>query len=753
MSNVSLDKIKLDERHWPQSAELNLEIHDCPHPRSTIEWWYVNGHLNSAEGKAYSFFASFFRLAIGQDPLTQAYRFAYSLTWGLVDVEGQRYFPHSLVDPSAPEVGLETIKKGSSKKDRLFQQALKEIFEENCVPLPDRMLQQEVGIAEECLDLDFDGNRLLKREGGYDLFLRSPDGSQELTLRVDPRISPVRHGRDGEVVGTSGEDMFYYFIPMNQVQGQMKLDGRTVAVSGSAWYDHEFAKPKEIVEEKLDVDLLHDIAWNWISVQFAEGGQLTAYDLFDQERNSISAGRWCVSIDASGAPRYPDDFLFEPLEYWTSTRTFQSYPVKWRFRVPALDLEAEVKACFPEQEFVTLLSEPAFWEGRIELKGTRAGEAVEGHGFIEISGFGNIHRIEDFLGSVTQATRGAMERLLPLEPSEADLQRMVASPERAHFLKGLDGELYVERVLKPIREIIERGGKCWRSYAALACIDMVGGNSQDFEDWLIWPEMLHTGSLIIDDIQDQSAVRRGGPSCHAAHGEAVAINAGNAAYFLGQTLLLDDTLTPELKLRVYELYFETMRAAHAGQAMDICGFEHLMPGVIESGNSDQLEERILSVHRLKSAVPAAMLARLGAIKGGGSEAQIDRLGDYFEALGLAFQIMDDVLNLRGFEKNLKDKGEDITAGKLTMPVVKALGRLERGRREWLWTELQAGHQDPYAIGDVIQCLDACAAIDDCVIQAEALVEDAWSALREHIPASQTSLRLRAFSWFVLRRHY
>ena len=81
------------------------------------------------------------------------------------------------------------------------------------------------------------------------------------------------------------------------------------------------------------------------------------------------------------------------------------------------------------------------------------------------------------------------------------------------------------------------------------------------------------------------------------------------------------------------------------------------------------------------------MARVGGILGGGSELQIEALGCFFEAVGLAFQIIDDVLNLRGFERDLKERGEDIRHGKLTLPVVKALGCLPLERRTWLWSVL------------------------------------------------------------------
>ena len=92
-------------------------------------------------------------------------------------------------------------------------------------------------------------------------------------------------------------------------------------------------------------------------------------------------------------------------------------------------------------------------------------------------------------------------------------------------------------MIKPIREITDRGGKGWRSYAAITCCDIVGGDSRKFVEWLAMPELMHVGSLIVDDVEDKSVVRRGGPTAHMLYGEAQAINSGTAAYFIAQKLL------------------------------------------------------------------------------------------------------------------------------------------------------------------------------------------------------------------------
>jgi geranylgeranyl pyrophosphate synthase len=320
-------------------------------------------------------------------------------------------------------------------------------------------------------------------------------------------------------------------------------------------------------------------------------------------------------------------------------------------------------------------------------------------------------------------------------------------------MKGLDIEQYARTLIRPIREIVDRGGKGWRSYAAITCVDIVGGDSRKFVKWIALPELMHVGSLIVDDVEDKSTTRRGGQTAHMIYGEAQAINSGTAAYFISSHLLDSELISDRQKIRNYELYFEALRAGHAGQAIDLDGFEHMMPEVVSRGDSSLLEDRVLAVHRLKTAAPAGCMARMGAIVGGGSEEQIECLGRFFEDLGLAFQIIDDVLNLRGFKGDLKSKAEDIVQGKITLPVAKALSRLPLPDRQWLWETLRKKPDDPREVAAVVEKLEGCGAIDACAVQARTLVEDGWQRLQPMVEDSLAKMLLRAFGWYVLERHY
>jgi geranylgeranyl pyrophosphate synthase len=196
-----------------------------------------------------------------------------------------------------------------------------------------------------------------------------------------------------------------------------------------------------------------------------------------------------------------------------------------------------------------------------------------------------------------------------------------------------------------------------------------------------------------------------------------------------------------------------MRAGHAGQALDLDGMGEVMPSVVESGDSRALEARILATHRLKTAAPAGALARMGALAGGGSEAQIEGVGRFFESLGLAFQLIDDVLNLRGFKGELKSAGEDIANGTVTLPVAKSMSLLSRADRAWVWRTVESKPKDAHLIAETIQKLEACGAIEAVAKQARDLVEEAWTSAAPLLDDSISKVMLRAFGWYVLERHY
>jgi len=744
--DVSLDQCPST---WPKAGKIDLSIHDLPHHGSVIEWWYQNCHVVSKEGKKFSLFASFFRLNLGKDD-QGAFRHTHSVIWSLSDLATNKYYSNSLLDPETPTEILKIIKRNEGKNvgNKLVRRALKEVYEKGNLPLPDKLLKQPAKVGIKNLWLEYDENSFKKDNlNNYQLKLENLLDEIKCDIEFIPLTKPIRHGNDGVVRGIRKEDMFYYFIPKCIAKGKIKIGDEIYEVEGSGWYDHEFSGS---AEETSAIEFKHDIAWNWLALQLDNGYEISGYNLFDNTDNGKPLGGTVVVIDENGNSSSVEDFIFSPEHYWTSTSTFVSYPISWKFEIPKLNIYISINASFPEQEFITILSPPALWEGSVNVDGNFMGAQVSGHGYIERNGFNTNDNIESFLKGIGKATQKSIESLLPLNPTDDQFYRLVDSPLGIDFFTSEDKEQYIDSVIKPIREVVDRSKKAWRSYVFLACIDAVGGNSQPFINWLAMPELIHTGSLIVDDVQDRSDTRRGGVALHNLYGEAIAINTGNVCYFIGELFTYYPKLPDQTRLKVYEMYFEMMRVAHAGQAMDISGLHSLMPEAVSSGDSSVLEKRIYTIHRLKTAAPACTLAKMGAMIGGGNDQEIEALGDFFEAIGVAYQIMDDVLNLEGYENNLKDKGEDITAGKITMPVAKAMHLLPLDKREYIWKTIQNMPKDHETIKSVIVLLEDCGAIYECRKEAERLMEEAWKKVDKIIADSFFKIKLRTFGWYALK---
>jgi geranylgeranyl pyrophosphate synthase/predicted secreted hydrolase len=762
---------------WPGPGPIDLGVHDLPHGSSSLEWWYMNSHVVTTDGRHLSLFAAFFRQAKGRNKDTGAFDYAHSVTWAIVDVERKEYVTVSGVDPSAPAEGLKRLRRGLGSKDPRLNRALSETLARGTVPAPDKLLRGRVFVGDRRLDLDYGGATFRKQDdGSYRLHLFDAERKVGCDVVFEPLKRPVRHGDDGIVRGSDNERMFYYFIPRNRVTGTITSGGVKLDIAqGQGWYDHEFGRKPDAaldqdeadLEDAQETDVLalaerqaarrakkedDAIGWNWLSAQLDDGTDVTVYPLF-RLKSGESAGAWAIVVDPKGNRSLHHDLSFESLESWQSTQTFFEYPVRWRCEIPQAGIELDVAAAFEDQEFITLVSKPSFWEGRVHVEGRLRGKAVKGVGFVERSGFAPFDDLDSYFKAVGRVVRKSIREVIPLEPTYEQARDLIGTDKRDHYMDGMDIKQLGRTLIQPIREITDRGGKGWRSYAAITCCDIVGGDSRQFVRWLALPEMMHVGSLIVDDVQDKSLIRRGGPAAHILYGDAQAINSGTAAYFLGNHLINAVKLSDRDKVRVYELYFEALRAGHAGQAIDLDGFDEIVPRVVESGDARDLERRVLAVHRLKTAAPAACLARMGAIAGGGTEEQVEALGGFFEALGLAFQIVDDVLNLRGFKGDLKSRGEDVSHGKITLPVAKALSRLGLEERRALHQTLSAKTTDTKEIHKVIDMLEDCGAVEACATEARELVEGGWNRLEPLIEDTLAKMMLRAFGWFVLERHY
>ncbi|KZX17731.1 octaprenyl-diphosphate synthase [Methanobrevibacter cuticularis] len=214
--------------------------------------------------------------------------------------------------------------------------------------------------------------------------------------------------------------------------------------------------------------------------------------------------------------------------------------------------------------------------------------------------------------------------------------------------------------------LTKAGGKMLRPSLTILTCESVGGNISNASKSAAAIELIHTFSLIHDDIMDDDDIRRGKPSVHKVWGDSVAILAGDTLFSKAFELVIsakDDVVSGDSIHEALATVADACVKICEGQACDM-SFE---------GDFNVKEEEYLDMIFKKTAALIAAATKTGAIVGGATPEQISALYEYGRLIGLAFQIQDDYLDLVSDEESLgKPVGSDIVEGKMTLIIVNAL---------------------------------------------------------------------------------
>ena len=337
-----------------------------------------------------------------------------------------------------------------------------------------------------------------------------------------------------------------------------------------------------------------------------------------------------------------------------------------------------------------------------------------------------------------------IEELLPRQIDDDYLIDFFGEPTYTYQPEAIQHAL-----ADPIWTLLDRGGKRWRAVLFLVFVDALGEDPEEYLPYACIPEILHNGTIIVDDVEDEASMRRGGKALHHAHGTDIALNAGNAMYFIPLKVIdreygkLDDSQ----RLAAYEMLTHELNRTHLGQGMDICWHNQKAVTVDE----DQYYEMCAC----KTGCLARIVARLAAIVTEQSEEVERQLAQYAEELSIAFQIGDDILDIENTLDQAgdfgKEFGNDIQEGKKTLMVIytvkhadpEDVARLE----EILWAEKNTDAEIMEAI-DIMQSVDALSFARE---RAEALSKSAQEHLDDLDLASEPETHLREFTRFVIER--
>jgi len=243
------------------------------------------------------------------------------------------------------------------------------------------------------------------------------------------------------------------------------------------------------------------------------------------------------------------------------------------------------------------------------------------------------------------------------------------------------------RIVQAMHYSLMAGGKRVRPVLCIAACEAVGGNADDVLPVACAIEMIHTYSLIHDDLpaMDNDDLRRGKPTCHIAFDEATAILAGDALLTLAFRILSSinginkNTLSNRLKV-IHKISFV---AGHNGM------IEGQMRDIASEGTLLSLK-KLEDMHLLKTGALIEASIFSGALSGGGSSKQIDQLEIYAKNIGLAFQVADDILNVEGDPAVMgKAAGTDNARGKTTYPSIMGLNKSKEFAKKLIHNALQA----------------------------------------------------------------
>jgi predicted secreted hydrolase len=324
------------------------------HEEYQTEWWYYTGNLRASDGHRFGFELTFFRQGTSRVQNSSPW-FVHDL-WmahlALSDIDGQK-FHHE-----------------------------------------ERLNRAGAGIAgvESQTGLVWNGN-WSAQIGERKEEIRAAGADFNLALQLEAAKPPVVHGKNGvsQKAEGAGHASHYFSLTRLLTSGSIQLEGKTFQVEGASWMDHEFFTGSMASNET---------GWDWLSIQLQDGSELTLYRLRHRDGSiePYSSGSY---VDADGNGRFLAlrDFAMTPgADSWKSPDTMVAYPMRWHVSVPQLALELEITTPLRNQELTGKFG-PSYWEGTIDVKGTRAGGQIGGNGYLEMTGYSEGSLLPGSLGS------------------------------------------------------------------------------------------------------------------------------------------------------------------------------------------------------------------------------------------------------------------------------------------------------------------------------------------------------------------
>ncbi|MGP1675127.1 MAG: lipocalin family protein [Candidatus Limnocylindrales bacterium] len=337
---------------------------DGPHDRLT-EWWYYTGHLESGgidrPVRKFGFEYVIFRAERGTFPTTWASHLAITDETGARFAYAQRLEVGDGVDrsprePAGSPTGFDLRLTGIDPTDP-------STFDRSPWGMSGRNGIDHLGAALSDTELVAAGIR----------------GGMGLNLGLTTRKAAALHDRDGWIDFGPAGSSYYYSRTAMDAAGSIVLDGTTYAVSGDAWFDHQWG----------DFISVGGGGWDWFAVNLDDGTDLTLSLVRDADGTYPLIYGTLVRPDGTAVHLERDAFEVTVTDRWTSPTTGADYPAAWSITIPIEDLTIELAPTVADQELDTRSTTGViYWEGSQRVTATRFGEPLGGEGYVELTGYG-----------------------------------------------------------------------------------------------------------------------------------------------------------------------------------------------------------------------------------------------------------------------------------------------------------------------------------------------------------------------------
>jgi len=710
---------------------------------SKLEWWYIHGTFQTISTDHFSFMCSVFRHNLEPDRNSES---AYSLIGALYDHQTNENKTFSQVDQRFLNDFLEiSIEENGSESDvkRQILQVYIEEYQKNG-PQKEIVLNYETPFISTSPFRFIWGNIQLKEENDETVvFLKYPEHAIDFQFRLTPKRAEIQM----PVVFHSSESasgMENNFYPKMNLGGHSGLE----PVNGFAWMDHQWGDFSWI---KKDGKNLIVLGWNWYGINFDHGTVLMLGIHRDPEKGAEIV-KYGIYLETDGTTTLVSDIKLNPKLFWQSPSTLISYPVEMELEVPELDALLLFKPFIRDQEIPFLGPMRTLWQGIGEVHGIIKGHQVKGSARCELNGYGYIFDFKRYVNSLGERIDHLIEGFLPQKITDKTLEKYIGLPVWKYEAKAYD-KLLVE----PVWDLISRNGKRWRSLFARHILCALGVHPIPYEELLYSiAELSHAGSLIIDDIEDNSLIRRGEDCIHIRYGNDVAINAANTIYFLPNILVFNHPkLDKNQKFEIIELINKGFIEGHLGQGLDIYWSKNMNSKNLSMWSDITIDEKVLQMYALKSASGLKGLSETAAIIAGCNLETKNACCDFALALGVAFQIIDDVHNFSDSVDWRKTTGEDLREGKLTFVILQSL-RMSSGVEQKLLINFLSDPQNrnnPDFLSQTIEIVRLSGALEYCRKFALQMIDPKWEKLSELLEPSEYKIMLRMLSKWLLEMTY